>query len=288
MLDISVFDLLFYVNLDFTNIILFAILASMDETILRKAGLTESQVKVYSALLRSQFMTPVQLAKETGESRNNAYAIADKLVSYGLVQKIDEPKITYKVLHPSALETLAEKRRKQLVRDEQIVKQNISPLIDMFYALREEPGARTLQGPDGIQEVFKDILRTNQDIYYLRAPAVFPTVPTDFFDEYKKERLKRGIHTYTLSPMSESAKKGVTEGLDKQTNVHRTFIPDEVYTQPVEIEAYGDKIAFIAYGETQMATVITSPPIAAALKEVFKMLQAAYKDYSDRVKAELH
>lgn len=259
----------------------------MDDTILRKAGLTESQAKVYTALMNHPQLTPVELAKETGESRNNAYAVADKLVAYGLVEKIEEPKIAYKALHPSALETLAEKRRKQLVRDEQIVKQNISPLIDMFYALREEPGARTLQGQDGIQEVFKDILHTNQDIYYLRAPADFPTVPVDFFNEYKKERLKRGIRTYTLSPMSESAKKGVVDGLDKQTNVHRTFIPDGVYTQPVEIEAYGDKIAFIAYGETQMATIITSPPIAAALKEVFKMLHASYKDYSDQVKAEL-
>ena len=182
---------------------------------------------------------------------------------------------------------MAERRRKVVTRNEHDVKQGISPLIDMFYRLREEPGARTLQGMDGIKEVFQDIIRTSEDIYYLRAPAEFSTVPVEFFDEYKRQRLERNIHTYALSPMSESAKRGVVEGLDEATNVHRTFFPNEAYTQPVEIEAYGDKVAFIAYGETQMATIITSPPIPAALKEVFRMLMTSYEQYSDNIKQDL-
>lgn len=259
----------------------------MDETILRKAGLTESQAKVYTALLSHQQLTPVELAKETGESRNNAYAIADKLVSYGLVDKTEKPRIAYTALHPSALETLAEKRRKQLVRDEQIVKQNISPLIDMFYALREEPGARILHGPDGIKEVFNDILRTGEDVYFIRCPEKYTTLPNDFYEEYRKARVKLGINTYALSHSSPGAIDQFLNGHDAADNYHRTFYPNDAYTQPVEIEAYGDKIAFIAYGETQIATIITSPPIAAALKEVFKMLQASYKDYSDELKQSL-
>lgn len=259
----------------------------MDITILLKAGLTESQAKGYMALIEHGELAPARLAEITGESRTNAYAIADKLVTLGLVTKNDGVKAIYKANHPSAVESLAERRRKVVTRNEQEVKQGISPLIDMFYRLREEPGSRTLQGAGGIKEVFKDILQTNQDVYYLRAPEEFPTMPIDFFDEYKKRRLKQGIHTYVLSPMSQSARKGVIDKLDEATSVHRTFIPDGVYTQPVEIEAYGDKIAFIAYGETQMATIITSPPIAAALKEVFRMLMTTYQPYSDEVKQNL-
>lgn len=250
----------------------------MDTNILRKAGLTESQAKGYLALIEHSPMTPTELAEATGESRTNAYAIVDKLVAFGLARKTDDKKASFAALHPAALETLAEKRRRVLMRNEQEVKQGLSPLIDLFYQLREEPGARTVQGVEGIKEVYADTLKTpDKEIYLLRTTADVPLLGNEYYEEYRTKRAARGIDTFALTPMTEISRRHADSGEDASARFHRTALPDSTYTAPVEIDVYGNKVAFIAFGETQMATIITSPPIAESMRQVLRLLAAKYQ-----------
>lgn len=243
----------------------------MELDILKKAGLTESQAKGYLALVENGDLTPGELAKITGETRTNAYAIVDKLISLGLVTKKDSSKAIYAANHPSAIETLAERRRKALVKNEQEVKQGLSPLIDLFYASHELPGARTLQGIDSIKEVYSDILRTKKDIYLLRSIADVPDLDLNYLNNYKIKRASLNIHTHALTPHTEIGHQNATNGDDEKMLFIRTFYPNQSYTAPVEIDVYGDKVAFIAFGETQMTTIITSPPIAEAMRQIIKL-----------------
>ncbi len=242
----------------------------MDTTILKKAGLTESQAKGYLALIEHGELSPAELADHTGESRTNAYAIADKLVVYGLATKKDGAKSVYTPTHPSALESLAEKRRKTLVRNEQEVKQGISPLIDLFYASTSLPGTRTLQGIDGIKEVYADTLKVKQDIYLLRTTADVPDLGLEYLNNYRQQRAQAGINTYGLVPNTEIGRQHAASGEDERMLFHRTILPDGIYTAPVEIDVYGSKVAFIAFRETQMATIIDSPPIADAIRQLLQ------------------
>lgn len=259
----------------------------MDTTIIRKAGLTESQAKGYLALIEHGELTPVDLADKTGESRTNGYMICEKLASLGLATKKEGKKVTYTPTHPSSLEVLAEKRRKVLMRNEQEVKAGLSPLIDLFYKFREEPGARTLQGIEGIKEVFADVIHTGKDVHFLRTEADIATLPDEFFVSHQKERARLGISTYALTPLSEHARKAALSGSDEENRMHRTFYPNKSYTAPVEVQIYGDKLAFIAYGETQMATIITSPPIAEAMRQVFRLLSGSLQEHSQEVRGQI-
>ncbi len=251
----------------------------MDTSLLRKAGLTESQAKGYLALIEHGALTPAQLAETTGETRTNAYAVADKLVELGLASKTDGRGVTYSPAHPSALEILAEKRRKILVRNEQEVKQGISPLIDLFYATTAQPGTRTLQGVEGIKEVYDDTLKAKQDIYLVRTTADVPDLGLEYLDSYRQRRADAGIDTYALTPDSPIARQHRDSGADERLRFHRTMIAQDTYTAPVEINVYGNKVALLAYGKTQMATIITSPPVAEAMRQLlgllFQALQAA-------------
>lgn len=248
--------------------------------ILRKAGLTESQAKGYLALIEHGTLSPVELAEKTGESRTNGYMICEKLEKLGLATKKEGKKALYTPAHPSALESLAEKRRKILMRNEQEVKQGLSSLIDMFYKLREEPGAHTIQGLEGIKSVYKDTLKTpDKTIYLLRTTADSTTgsLGKDFFDNYRQNRADADIDTYAITPMNEISHKHVKSGEDEKMRYHRTALPNDTYTAPVEIDIYGDKVALIAFGETQMATIITSPPIAEAMRQVLQIIISAHK-----------
>lgn len=246
--------------------------------IIRKAGLTESQARGYLALIEHGSLTPAELGDKTGETRTNAYMICEKLESLGLVAKKDAKKATYIPNHPAALETLAERRRKVLVRNEQEVKQNLSSLIDLFYTTYELPGTRTLQGIEGIKEVYSDTLRARQTIYLLRTTSDTPDLGIEYLDTYRQKRAENGIHTHALTPKTEVGLRHHQSGEDEKMLFHRTFLPDNAYTAPVEIDVYGSKVALIAFGGSQMATIIDSPPIAEAMRQVLDLLAAKLQE----------
>lgn len=245
----------------------------MDTEIFKKAGLTESQAKGYIALIEHGKLTAQELAIKTGEKRTNAYAIADKLVLFGLATKsTDERAAKYSANHPSALEALAEKRRKILVQNEKQVKNSIGSLIDFFYQNTEMPGTRTLQGIDGIKAVYEDTLKSNNDIYLVRTTADDLTISTDYLYSYVSQRAHKGIKTFGLYPQTNTPIPYLSTREYKKLLITPTFIPMDTYTAPVEINVYGDKVAFISFSETQMATIIQSPPIAQAMRQLLALL----------------
>ena len=86
-----------------------------------------------------------------------------------------------------------------MAKNEKLVKENISSLLDIFYANSEMPGARTLEGIEGVKEVYRDALRVKKDVYLLRtkADAVLGTdESTDsFLRSYRDQLPILGIHT---------------------------------------------------------------------------------------------
>ena len=250
--------------------------------LLKKAGLSEAQAKLYNCLLQNGALTPTELAKEIGQSRENCYALAKRLVELGLIEQTKDKKTKYRVLNPSALETLVEKRRKIMSKNEKFVKDNISTLLDIFYANNEMPGARTLEGIEGIKEVYRDNLRVKKDLYFLRTKADnilgHDADADSFLHDYREQRPLLGIHTYGLTPVSKHAIENAKTGRDEALNFHRIWMPEEDYTAPVEVQVYGDKVALIAFGETQMATMITSPVIAEAMRQILKIMMKYYKE----------
>ena len=203
----------------------------MDEMdILRKAGLSEAQAEVYNCLLTNGTMTPTELAENTKQSRENCYAITKRLVELGLIEQVDSKKAKYRVLNPSALETLAEKRRKIMAKNEKLVKDNLSSLLDIFYANNEMPGARTLEGIEGIKEVYEDNLRVKKDLYFIHTENGNELGDDEqldsFMRKYRDQRPLLGIHTYALTPATKKRLKLFSKTRDEAINFHRTWMPE--------------------------------------------------------------
>lgn len=250
----------------------------MDEelNVIKKAGLSDSQAKIYLALLHNGTLTPAQLSKETGEKRENCYNIVKRLEELALIEKADSKKASYRPLNPSNLEILAENRRKTVQKNEQFVKNNMSALLNVFYANNEAPGSRTLEGIEGVKEIYKDALRVKKDVYLIRTQAdniLGNDQDMDsFMRKYRDQLPKLGMHTYALTPDHPKARKLAASGRDEEINFHRTFMPNDAYTAPIAVHVYGNKVAFIQFGETPMAILIESPYQAEAMRQIHKML----------------
>ena len=245
----------------------------MDIQTLEQFGLNTTQAKAYLALIKNGSLTPPVLAAKIGETRTNSYAVLDKLVELGLAKKTDKnKKFSYRVENPIALEKLATRHRTEALQREKQVKDAMPALLNFFYTFSDQPGVRFFQGVEGIKEIYNDTLRTRQDIYLLRSPHDSDFMSHDYFISYKSQRAKLGITTYVLSPDVPSAIRD--KEVDTKNKVKRTWLPKGAYTAPVELDIYGNKVALISFGEEAMGTIIESPQIADAMKQLFALVQA--------------
>lgn len=245
----------------------------MSPELLEYVGLSPSQAKTYLKLIEKGELTPPQVAKLTGESRTNAYMILQKLEDLKLVEKTQQAKkLTYQPLNPIALERLAEAKRAETAKVENQIKHAMPQMLSYYYSFTEKPGIRLLQGAEGLKEIYKDTLRTKRDIYFLRTQSDVNTLGKEYFSAYKLKRAQLGITTYALTPDEPTAR--VLAEDDKLNKMVRTWLKPQDYTAPVEVNVYGDKVAFLSYGDDIMGVIVQSPSIAESMRQLFKLLSS--------------
>jgi hypothetical protein len=249
----------------------------VDLETLKRIGLTASQAKSYIELIKAGSLTPPRLAKKTGESRTAAYMALAKLEEIGLATKVGEAKkATYSPANPSALEKFISDKRKEVSAAEDLYRDSLPRLLTYYYSNRGEPGVRFYQGKEGLTKIYEDHLRTGQDVYFVRTMA-----DEDYFGdvlyEYMRKRAQKGIIAHGLAPRTagtyEYAKKN-----DKELKRDMAWFPPAAYQAPVEISIYGDKASLISFGKEAIGTVIESPQIAEALRELFQMAKLGAKE----------
>lgn len=249
----------------------------MDTQILRQLGLTNSQAKTYIELIKAGRLTPPQLAKKIGESRTAAYMSLTKLEEIGLAIKVgDTKKATYSPANPSALEKFIAEKRKQVASAEDLYRNSLPKLLTYYYSNRGEPGIRFYQGKEGLTKIYEDHLRTGQDVYFVRTQD-----DEEYFGEvlykYMEKRAKLGLKAHGLASYTAGTYEYAQKN-DKDLKRDMAWFPPKAYTAPVEISIYGDKVSLISFGKEAIGTIIESPQIALALKEIFQMAKLGAKE----------
>ncbi len=264
----------------------------MNEDILMQLGLNATQARAYLTLVRHGYLTPPELAKKSGETRTNAYTVLDRLVELGLARKEEhKKKLRYRVENPVALEKLVRRHRDEALERERLVKSSMPALLNFFYTYSEQPGVRFYQGKDSLTEIYNDQIRTGKKILFIRS-----TADTKLYN-YETMRLLRGkfskmkIPRHAFSPDAPDIPTNWRE-TDPPRHLERTWMRGEDYTAPVEWGVYGDKVSIISFGEETMGTIIESPQIADAMRQILAMLDEGLKrrpDYATLpTKASIH
>ncbi|HSX14964.1 MAG TPA: helix-turn-helix domain-containing protein [Candidatus Saccharimonadales bacterium] len=248
----------------------------MNSELLESAGLTKSQARAYLALIKNGKLTPPQLAEKLGEGRTNAYMVLDKLVELGLATKSDvAKKLVYQPTNPTALERLVETKRKNALAIEKQVRDNMPQLLNFYYTYLDQPGIRFFSGRDGILRMYEDQRRTRADVYFMRSDADFNALGKDLYLHMEK-RGKLGIKTYGIEP-DEPDNVEYSKENDKRIGRDMRFLPQGTYTAPVNVYVYGDKTALISYSQELIGTIIESPQIASAMRQILGLVRAGAK-----------
>lgn len=257
-------------NYNFTKDKYCVILTDMNKTILVEAGLTEAQANAYSTLLTHSPISPPALAKVINESRTNTYKVLEQLDDMGLVfQDNSTNKIRYIAKSPSSLEYLLEKEEEQIRLRKKRLRSKIAELEKVYFEHTTRPGVTFERGSDGIVRTFADYTETGKDLYMIRSWKDRDYMGKGVLSVWRKKPSTKGITTHILGPDTESASSGI---IDELYLIDKTWMNEQDYTAPVEWCSYGDKLAIISYGKEASSTIIQSPQIADAFKQLHSLL----------------
>ena len=98
-------------------------------------------------------------------------------------------------------------------------------------------------------------------------------------EEFKRARVEAKIESEDITP-SEFTKN--TNKDAKKWLLTRTILPPKEYDSPVEIDIFGDNVAFINYNKNGMSTLIESPEIADAMRQMFLFAKKYIRKVTDQ------
>ena len=177
----------------------------METKTLREIGLTDSEIKVYFALLELESSTVGKIIEKSKISDSEIYSILEKLKEKGLVGFVIKNNVKhFQASDPKNLIRLLEDREKQILEQKAELQKNVIPLIEQKRKLAEEKQECVVyESYEGVKAAFNLILDTvGKDGEYrvfalgsvLREPKIIR-----FFDWFHKRRIERGVRGNALS-----------------------------------------------------------------------------------------
>ena len=226
----------------------------MDIELLVQTGLSEIQAKVYLYLIEHGQSTPAEIATGVDENRTTVYSAVEKLEKTGIISKKDKGKISaYVPNHPSVLESIAEKRLRVVARQAKNLEGNLPSLINFYNEHQSTPGATTFYGYEGVQMIWDKVIATKAPYYFVRS-RYDEVADKEMLEKFKKARAEAGIESEDITPSEFTNNKN--EEMYKKFLLTRTLLPPNEYDSPVEIDIFGDNVAFINFNKNGMSTLI--------------------------------
>ena len=239
----------------------------MNTELLMKIGLSNIQAKIYLYLIKHGQSTTSAIAEGISEKRTTVYSAAEKLEKIGIISKKDKGKISAFVPnHPSVLESITEKRLRNVARQARNLESNLPFLINYFNEHQSTPGAIILYGQEGVNMIREKILVTNKPYQFIRS-RYDNLSDYDALEKFKEKLVQAKLTSENITP-SEYAKHKNKQAKSWGLN-QRTLLPPGEYDSPIEIEIFGDNVAFINHAKNGMSTLIESPEIADAMRQFF-------------------
>lgn len=236
----------------------------MDNKILQKLGLTESESKVYLALLELGPSLAGAISGKTGIHRRNVYDITERLIQKGLIGYIvKNNRRLFEASPPSKfLDDLKEKQRE--------LEENL-PNLNLLYAkTKEKQETNFYKGIEGLKTVFQDQLEAegkDKEILILGASeSAFEVLPF-YFKWYDKDRVEKKIKTRIIASDKLSKKIPLAE---------IKYLPQK-YANPLAINIYRDKVAIIFWKKSPIAIVIKEKEIADSYRQYFELIWKSAK-----------
>lgn len=234
------------------------------EKILQQLGYSKNESGVYLASLEVGLASPQIIAKKSGLPRTTVYSVLKYLVAKGAVAKtLIKGKTRYMPAPPEKLNSNLIDLQKQL--------HEALPQFKALYNKNDtKPKILFYEGKMAMQKVYDDTL--------IEKPAeILEWNTNDYFEfekfavdpEYITKRVALNIKARRIA--GKGSKWQIRHKMrDKEELSETVIVPKEDFWPRIEVNIYGNKVAFLNYAE-QMSIIIESQPLAEAMRQAYEL-----------------
>ena len=249
----------------------------METKYLERIGLTNSEAKVYLALLELGSTSKGDIVKEAAIASSKIYEVLDKLIDKGLASVVLKNGIKYfKASSPQKIKDLLEQKRKEILDEEKMLETILPTLENKHLLLNKENDAEIFRGWKGLDTVFQDILCTlkkgDTDYVFGASAGQDPKRARWFYDKYQLLMFKKGIRIKAI--FNEEAREYFKKSKAIKNHLDTRFLQQST---PTEINIYGDKVLIIVLSKVPMAIMLRGKEIASSFRQYFDVMWLAAK-----------
>jgi len=242
-------------------------------------GLTDTEAKLYLAMLEIGPNPVSTIARKAGIGRTNCYAALEKMRADGLVSSVEEKGLLkYSAVAPKKLERHAQRLEQEAEENHRRIKQALPELRSLTGDLVLAPKVRYFEGEEGIMQIFADSLESLKELpkakrnklSYSSAPEVSHDLRC-FLDKYIEDRKKHSITVKAIMPDKKASRAYKKDAKKNLAEVR--IMPKTVKLKfESEISIYDDKIAIMSLKKDRLhGVIIESPEIAATERAIFEL-----------------
>ena len=177
----------------------------MDAKVLHEIGLTESEIRVYFALLELEMSTVGPIIGRAKVPDSKIYAILEKLKGKGLVSFVIKNNVRhFQASDPGNLIRILNDKERAIETQKRELKETIIPQIMQRRKLTEDKQEATVyEGREGLKSAFNLILealsRGEEYQAFVLGEPLKENLVIQFFKNYHKKRVEKGIIVRLLS-----------------------------------------------------------------------------------------
>ena len=246
----------------------------MDIKELKEVGLTEGEIKVYSALLDLGETTRAKLAKRSGISPSKIYDVCNRLLEKGIISSVKKNGIFhFSAANPKRLEDFIQKKLKIVKNEEKLVNTLLPSLLMKYNELHEDTDIQVYHGWKGLKTVFLTLENsmTKKDVSFVFGASAgkHPDYADIFWKKHQARVEKRGYKVKII----------FNEDMRKRKQRHEYYDDHKVHeirylhqSTPVESYIYSKYVLLFISLEKPIGILIKNLETVEAFKKFFETM----------------
>lgn len=234
--------------------------------LLQQFGLTEKESAIYIALLELGRGDVSAIAAKAKVKRPTAYFVIEDLIKKGLISPAGGKVKQFVAEKPQKILSLEKAKLTQFEKA-------LPGLMGLISNSKQKPSVRFFTGIEGVRSVYEESLLQpvgSEMLALGNAKAVEDSLP-GFGEWYIKRRVEGRIRMRALATDTEYHRQIVAR--DKAELRQTRLLDKDLFTQDVEINIYGNKVAMISFVEDEfVGIIIESKVFALGHRQMFELL----------------
>ena len=223
-------------------------------------GLTQTEAKLYLALLELGPSLAGVLSRKAGVHRRSVYDALDRLMEKGLVGNIKENNRKY-------FEAANPERLREILKEREQMADKIVPELNLKYVMaKEKQETLFYRGLAGLKTAFEDQIAAGKTIHIFGASPLAYEILKYYFKWFDKRRAEKKIKVKIIFDAGTKKKQRRIPLAEVR------YVPTK-YASPAATNIYGDSVSIILWRKhNPFAIVIKDREIAEGYRKYFELV----------------